>query len=182
MIPVPTRVLLGIGAWLVGVGAATGGSLAAVSLIGQSIAGTPTQQLTVSAVNQALAGGGRDTEPSPAAVPTPAPTRAAGRPGTAAAPSTPPAAAGGVDGTLLSSAGGTVLASCAAAGAYLISWSPSPGYQAEDVARGPAPVARVFFTAGQQGERMLVTCPGGVPVASTGWAGDDGGGGEPGDD
>jgi hypothetical protein len=73
-----------------------------------------------------------------------------------------------------------VLASCTPAGAYLISWSPQQGYQAEDVIRGPAPVARVFFTAGQHGERMLVTCPAGVPVASTGWAGDDGG--EPGDD
>jgi len=174
MIPVPTRVLLGIGAWLVGVGAATGGSLAAVSLIGQSIAGTPTQQLTVSAVNHALASGGRDTEPSAAA--SPAPT--AGRRGAAAAPSTPPAAAAPA-GTLLSAAGGTVLASCTSAGAYLISWSPQQGYQAEDVIRGPAPVARVFFTSGQQGERMLVTCQAGLPVASTGWAGDDGG--EPGD-
>ncbi len=178
MIPVPTRVLLGIGAWLVGVGAATGGSLAAVSLIGQSIAGTPTQQLTVSAVNRALASGGRDTEPSSSASATPAPTRTAGRRGAAAAPSSARGASAPA-GTLLSSAGGTVLASCTAAGAYLISWSPQQGYQAEDVVRGPAPVARVFFTAGQQGERMLVTCQAGVPVASTGWAGDDGG--EPGD-
>ncbi len=175
MIPVPTRVLLGIGAWLVGVGAATGGSLAAVSLIGQSIAGTPTQQLTVSAVNHALASGGRDTEPSSAASPTPA----AGRRGAAAAPSSSPRGAVAPAGTLLSAAGGTVLASCTPAGAYLISWSPQQGYQAEDVIRGPAPVARVFFTAGQQGERMLVTCQAGVPVAATGWAGDDGG--EPGD-
>jgi hypothetical protein len=178
MFPVPTRVLLAVGAWLAGVGAATGGSLAAVSLIGQGLAGTPTQQLTVSAVNQALASGDREAGPAGAA--HPAPSRTAGRRGVAASPHTRAGDAATPDGTLLSSAGGTLLASCGPAGAYLISWSPGPGYQAEDVTRGPAGVARVFFTTGQQGIRMLVSCRNGTPVSAVSEGGDDDGG-EPGD-
>ena len=72
MATVHTRVFLAAGAWLLGVVAATGGSLAAVSLIGQSIAAPPTQQLTVSAVNHALASGRREPDPSVAARPSPA--------------------------------------------------------------------------------------------------------------
>ena len=60
------RVLAGVGAWLLGVGAATGGSLLAVSLLGQGIATSPSQQLTVAAVNRALAAEASDT---PAATP-----------------------------------------------------------------------------------------------------------------
>ena len=49
------RVLAGLGAWLLGVGAATAGSLLAVSLLGQGIAASTSQQLTSAAVNNALA-------------------------------------------------------------------------------------------------------------------------------
>src|SRR5882757_1274840 len=87
MATVHTRVVLAAGAWLLGVAAATGGSLAAVSLIGQSLAAPPTQQLTVSAVNQALASGNRDPEPSHAARPSPAPHR---QPTAAATPAASP--------------------------------------------------------------------------------------------
>ena len=40
------RVAAGVGAWLIGVGAATAGSLLAVSLLGQGIATSTSQQLT----------------------------------------------------------------------------------------------------------------------------------------
>ena len=43
----------------------------------------------------------------------------------------------GAAGTVLTSQGGTVLAECRPAGAYLVSWSPTQGYEADDVARGP---------------------------------------------
>src|SRR5882757_2293123 len=75
MATVHSRVVLAAGAWLLGVVAATGGSLAAVSLIGQSLAAPPTQQLTVSAVNHALASGKREPTPSPAARPSPGRSR-----------------------------------------------------------------------------------------------------------
>lgn len=174
MTSVPARVFLTFGAWLLGVAAATGGSLAAVSLIGQSIIGPETQQLTVSAVNRALADD-RDTDQppasaSPATSPSARPHRRAerARPG----PTTTPSA-----GTLLSSAGGSVLARCDAAGAYLISWSPQPGYEADDVVRGPAVRAVVLFLAGSHGVRLAVTCAGTVPSASVSPVGDDDGGG-----
>lgn len=177
---VHTRIVLAVGAWLLGVVAATGGSLAAVSLIGQSLA-APTQQLTVSAVNHALASGNRDPEPSPAARPSPVSRR---QPRAAATPPAPaPASATSSGGTLLSSAGGSVLAGCAGPDAYLISWSPQQGYAADDVVRGPAAVARVaFFRAGGVGVSLTVTCAGSVPSAVVRRTRGDDAGGQPGDD
>jgi hypothetical protein len=174
---VHTRVFLAAGAWLLGVVAATGGSLAAVSLIGQSIAAPPTQQLTVSAVSHALASGRRDPDPSVAARPSPAPShRHAGATPEASASATSSA------GTLLSSSGGSVLAGCAGPDAYLISWSPQQGYAADYVVRGPAAKARVVFLAGSGGVNLTVTCTGSVPseVVSPVQSQDDGGG-QPGD-
>lgn len=187
-----TRAFLAIGAWLLGVVGATGGSLVGVSLIGQSIAGVPTQQLTVSAVNRALAAGGDPGQSSPTASPSSdRPGRTRSRPAGpsrrhrhSARPSpTASASTAAPAGTLLSSAGGSVLAVCRAGEAYLISWSPQPGYEADDVLRGPSAVARVLFMAGNRGVRMVVSCTGPAPSATVapvrdddrgGW-GDDGG-------
>ena len=180
MATVHTRVVLAAGAWLLGVAAATGGSLAAVSLIGQSLAAPPTQQLTVSAVNHALASGNRDPEPSHAARPSPAPHR---QPTAAATPAaSPSASATSSEGTLLTSAGGSVLAGCAGPDAYLISWSPQQGYAAGDVVRGPVGLARVvFFWPGGAGVSLTVTCAGSVPSAAVSRVQGDDGGGQPGD-
>lgn len=177
-----TRALLAVGAWLLGVVGATAGSLVAVSLIGQSITGPSAQQLTVTAINRALADAGQNAGQNPPAaspgpsVPArprpPAPSRH--RPATPAPPvppapvSTPPPA-----GTLLSSAGGSVLAACQKGGVYLISWSPQPGYEADDVIRGPGITARVLFMAGIHGVRMVVSCTGSVPSASVAPVTDD---------
>ena len=177
MATVHTRVLLAAGAWLLGVVAATGGSLAAVSLIGQSLAAPPTQQLTVSAVNRALASGGQDPEPSPAA----RPSRGIRHRPAVAAPSASASALATSAGTLLSSPGGSVLAGCAGSGAYLISWSPQQGYAADSVVRGPAAAARVVFLAGQAGVSLTVTCTGSVPSAMVRPVNGDDDGGEPGD-
>jgi len=174
---VPARVLLTVGAWLLGVIAATGGSLVAVSLIGQSIAAPPTQQLTVSAVNHALASADRDVRPERTATPGPGRHRPARRGGTARGSS----AAGRGSGTVLGSPGGSVLAACGSSGAYLISWSPQQGYQADDVVRGPAAAARVVFLAGRSGVSLAVTCTRTAPTETVTdvWGDDDGG--EPGD-
>jgi hypothetical protein len=178
MATVHSRVVLAAGAWLLGVVAATGGSLAAVSLIGQSLAAPPTQQLTVSAVNHALASGKREPTPSPAARPSPGRSR---QHAVAAAPTTS-ASATPSGGTLLTSAGGSVLAGCAGADAYLISWSPQQGYAAADVVRGPAPTARVVFLAGGAGVRLTVTCAGSVPSAAVSRVQGDDSGWKPGDE
>jgi hypothetical protein len=184
------RILAGVGAWLLGAGTATAGSLLAVSLLGQGIADSPGQQLTTAAVNRALARETQNasdagtqtarppvrtspatspaatrpamTQPVPAA-PTPSVTPAASR---AAASPSPPTAAG----TVLTSQGGTVLAECRPAGAYLVSWSPTQGYEAANVIRGPAATARVVFGSGANSVTMVVSCPNGTagpPVASS---------------
>ena len=177
MATVHTRVFLAAGAWLLGVAAATGGSLAAVSLIGQSLAAPPTQQLTVSAVNHALASGKREPEPSAAAHPSTGSGRRHGAGPTPGASASVTSAAG----TLLTSTGGSVLAGCAGPAAYLISWSPQQGYAADDVVRGPAAEARVVFLAGSAGVRLTVTCAGGVPTAVVSPVQGDDDGGQPGD-
>jgi hypothetical protein len=68
------------------------------------------------------------------------------------------------------SQGGTVLAECRSAGAYLVSWSPTQGYEAIGVIRGPAATARVIFESGANSVTMVVSCPDGAagpPAASS---------------
>jgi hypothetical protein len=180
---VRTRILVGVGAWLVGAGAATSGSLLAVSLLGQGFAGSGSQQLSVSAVNRALASEAAEAPPPPSASPAASPAlphrphrrprhvHHRQHPSSSPTPSPP-------SGTVLTSPGGTVVADCRAGGAYLESWSPQQGYEADDVVRGPAATARAVFTTGRKSVMMTVTCSGGTPSATThtgGWdsAGDD---------
>jgi hypothetical protein len=75
------RVAAGVGAWLIGVGAATAGSLLAVSLLGQGIATSTSQQLTESAVQRALATEATETQAANPAMTTgsPRPTPSATR-------------------------------------------------------------------------------------------------------
>jgi hypothetical protein len=182
------RILAGVGAWLLGAGTATAGSLLAVSLLGQGIADSPGQQLTAAAVNRALAREAHEASPASAqATRSPVPTSSVSRPAASrpaviqSAPATPsptpavsrtsaaprpPAASG----TVLTSQGGTVLAECRSAGAYLMSWSPTQGYEATGVIRGPAATARVTFGSDANSVTMVVSCPngaGGAPIASS---------------
>jgi hypothetical protein len=199
------RVLAGVGAWLLGVGAATAGSLLAVSLLGQGIAASTSQQLTSAAVNNALAAEASETHgANPAATSSPSPLPSATQshqaqpdPGPQAARATPSAGASRSrpasspsaqatavpTSTVLTSAGGAVVAECRPGGAYLVSWSPAPGYEAGAVVRGPASTAQVAFHSANS-VTMFVTCSTGVPTSSSvrssgsgGGGGDDGGGG-----
>ena len=202
------RVAAGVGAWLIGVGAATAGSLLAVSLLGQGISTSTSQQLTESAVQSALAVEASEMPGTgPAATGSPAPTPSAARPHQArlsqpvpenqATPSAPasrsPAASSPSaqatatpSSTLLTSQGGTVVADCRPSGAYLLSWSPSPGYEVDRVSRGPAPTAQVIFESTANSVTLMVSCSAGVPATTntiggsgSGGGGDDGvGGGE----
>jgi hypothetical protein len=170
---VSARFLAGAGAGLLGAAAATGGSLLAVSLLGQGIiAPAASRQLTVAAVNRALASEAAEAaRSSPTATPpadpspTPLPRHTKVRP---AAPATPAAVpAPQPTSTVLTSVGGTVVASCGTAGAYLVSWSPQQGYEAAGVIRGPAVTAQAKFSNGQRVVVMKVSCTGGVPSATT---------------
>jgi hypothetical protein len=162
---VSARFLVGVGAWLLGAGAATGGSLLAVSLLGQSLAPTPSQQLTVPMVNPALAGEAAEAAgatPTPPASPTPSPTRdhKVKRPAATPEPAEP---------TVLTSSGGSVVAECPAAGAYLVSWNANSGFQASRVVRGPAATAKVTFDDWQRNRSvvMVITCANGAPSATS---------------
>jgi hypothetical protein len=166
---VRSRVWAGAGAWLLGVVAATGGSLPAVAMLGRGIAAPPGQQLTVAMVNRALASEAAET---PTPMPTPSPsvqlggvtmpiTRATPAPSQAPAPASQQPA-----GTVLSSAGGTVVAVCEQPGAYLQSWSPQQGYEANKVVRGPAGTPQVTFTSNQAKVTMHVTCWDAAPAAT----------------
>ena len=193
-----TRILIGIGAWLLGVATATGGSLLVVSRLGEGIAGSPGQQLTVSMVNRALASetaekpapvpsirlGGtatpitRPATPPPSALPSasPIPQPTSGTGGTGSTSGT--GGTGGTGGTVLTSSGGTVVAGCQAADAYLLSWSPQQGYEAGGVVRGQAATAQVVFTSDTRVVTMVVSCSGGVPSAATHVSGGPTGGDE----
>lgn len=181
------RIMIGVGAWLVGAGAATGGSLLAVSLIGQGMAGFASQPMAAAAVASAArtdsddlasatpltsataSASPRRTTATSAAAPHGTP-RASARP-TAAQGESPspqsPATADTGTGTVLTSQGGDVVAGCQAAGAYLISWSPQQGYETGDVRRGPAAQASVTFESTANSVVMHVTCLDGVPQASS---------------
>jgi hypothetical protein len=173
--------LAGAGAWLLGAAAATCGSLLAVSMLGKGIAATPSQQqLTTAMVNQALAREGAETAsrlPAPAPAPSPS-VRLGGvaMPITRATPVPSEAPVSPQAGTLLSSAGGTVVVLCEQAGAYLQSWSPQQGYEANSVVRGPSGGPRVSFITSQRKVTMLLSCQDGVPKAAvhtTSWGGRD---------
>ena len=74
-----------------------------------------------------------------------------------------------------------VVADCRTGGAYLVSWSPNPGYESGTVIRGPVAMARVTFNSTASSVTMMVSCSAGVPSAistvsgSGGTGGDDGG-------
>jgi hypothetical protein len=168
---VSARFLAGVGAWLLGAGAATGGSLLAVSVLGQGLAPAPSQQLTVAAVNRALASEAAEATRSALLLP---PVRSSATPLAprpkkgSSAPSVPPPVPAPQPGTTdLTSAGGSVVAGCQPAGAYLVSWSPAQGYEAYLKNRGPAPNARVMFAGSRKLVTMIISCSGGVPSAST---------------
>jgi hypothetical protein len=161
-----SRILLGVSAWLVGAGAATGVSLLAVSALGQGMTPAAGQQLSVAAVNRALASeGGEQLATPPRSAPPSAPfIGRASSPVIHRAPSPSPAVTGG---TVLTSQGGTVIATCAGARAYLMSWSPGQGFEPANVIRGPAVSARVTFTSAQLRVIMVVSCASGVPTATS---------------
>jgi hypothetical protein len=169
--------LLGAAAWLAGAAAATAGSLLAVSMLGQGMTPAAGEHLSVATVNRALAIEAAErarATPRPHASPRPVSRRrlvwlhspSTGLPARTAGPSAPapPPSAGG--GTVLSSQGGTLVAGCAGPRAYLVSWSPQPGFASGEVIRGPAVNAVVAFIGGQLTVTVVVSCYAGAPTAT----------------
>lgn len=161
-----SKFLVGVGAWLLGAAAATTGSMVAVSQLANGLLGQTTQELGGTTSSADLDGGPRISTPATAASGSISPS-----PGSAAATPTagPSSPAGGAPAspapTLLTSADGSVLATCQQGGAYLVYWSPAQGFGADDVNRGPAQIASVTFTNPAGGVVMRVSCSSGTPVA-----------------
>jgi hypothetical protein len=160
--------LVGVGAWLVGAVAATTGSLYAVNKIGDDLLRQQARQASVATINAeyALQSSGRSVPPSPPAAHGPGPAGSTGSP-----PARHVRRSGKIDraapsGTtkLFVSPGGSAGATCQPGGAYLVYVSPVPGFQVDNMLRGPAAVASVTFDSRLSGYVMTVTCQGGQPV------------------
>lgn len=167
------RLLIAAG-WLLGAGTATSISLLAVSLLGQGIISSPGQQLTVAAVNRALASEtskppvSHPASASPATAPAVADPSPSRMPSPSASPSSHPAThRPAAQGQVLTSAGGTVVAGCGPDGTYLSWWSPQPGFEVAYVDRGPAQVAKAVFRSTRDTVTMLVSCQHGTPSVSS---------------
>ena len=68
---------------------------------------------------------------------------------------------------ILFSTGGSVVASCTGTTATLHTWTPKPGYSADDVSAGPATEVSVKFKSDTAADLLVVvTCPQGTPTLS----------------
>lgn len=171
--PVKSRFLVGVGAWLLGAAAATSGSMIAVNQLAHGLLGPQqTQQLTEAnlSVNPDDVSGRPIPSPTAGGVTDPPNRRSAasGRRSDVKAARTRSSTSSpspGLTGKWLQSPDGSVLAVCQASGAYLQIWSPDQGFRADDVHRGPAPVASVTFERLGSEVILRVSCVSGTPVA-----------------
>ncbi|MEU6073374.1 septum formation initiator [Micromonospora sp. NPDC047074] len=160
------RSFLAVAGWLATAVLATLIGLAAIRLVGESIAGTPGGVLSQDEIEHALASpepnATAPTGPPPSGAP-PSPT-ASGSAGPVA-PSATGSAQPGVR-RAFATTGGTAVAECGPDGVRLVSWAPAQGYRVSEYDRGPDDDVEVTFT-GPGGEfELQVHCVGGEPVAS----------------
>ncbi|GAA1413143.1 hypothetical protein GCM10009662_56790 [Catellatospora coxensis] len=137
--------------WLVAAVATAAVAVAGVDAIGAGLLGGSGHNPVLSSadVDRLLA-----EEPAGRPDATPAPAVSAG---------SPTARPAGI--RSLTTPGGVVHASCAGGAVTLASWSPAPGYRADDPEPGPADRARIKFKKGKTELRVVVTCTGDEPVA-----------------
>jgi hypothetical protein len=164
---VRSRFLLGVGAWLLGVAAATTGSLYAIGQLGHDLLMQQSKQVSVSMVNSELALENSERRaPIPGLSPyaplsvTPAHRLAKHKRSSKATPSA------NIE-RLMTSPDGTAVAACQHGQAYLVYVTPYNGFEADDVVRGPAAVASVIFRDfSGRGIAMRVSCLAGRPHAT----------------
>jgi hypothetical protein len=68
---------------------------------------------------------------------------------------------------MVNTAGGSLVARCSQSGAFLVYWTPAPGYRADNVRRGPAPTVHISFAGTGREISVDVRCVAGSPVATT---------------
>ncbi|WP_432988151.1 hypothetical protein [Dactylosporangium sp. CA-233914] len=144
---------IAIAAWLTAAALATAASLGAVGALQRGLFGPSDPPLTEADVEAKLSSAPPATSSSPAPVASPVAPSAVTR--------------------ALSTGGGSMVVSCSAGEATLMSWMPVSGYEADHVQRGPASVVSLRFKARSGGGsvRAQVTCAGGEPTLTIG--GDD---------
>lgn len=148
--------------------AAVGVTVVATAVITASLGGG-TQTLSPDEVSRAL-----DTGPTVTTTTTaPAPTHTRST-------TTAPAGAGG---EVIGTTPGTVVVRCDGSTATLVSWSPNPGYRADDVVRGPGQKVSVWFESDVANDvKVLATCVDGQPKIEEQVEYDDHGGDDHDDD
>lgn len=154
-------------AWLSAAVATTVVGVAAINSLSAGLLGADQQPLTSEDLQRQLSA---TPSPQPAADESadpgglsPAPTTRSVRP-----PATSPASpAPQPTARVLTSRGGTVLASCTGDVVTLRSWSPAQGFRVDDVHRGPGPVASIEFVRYADHRRdevhVTVVCTDGHP-------------------
>jgi hypothetical protein len=148
---------------MVGAGASVTVSMIALSTIGGPSGGTlplaPQPAMVTGPVQSSVAPAVQTTAPSTG---TPAASASASH-----GSSAPPVAVQ----RQFTTDGGAISARCTGQQAYLISWSPAPGFHPDDVQRGPGFVAHVTFVGRDRAVSVRVRCVAGVPQMSA--SGDD---------
>jgi hypothetical protein len=149
----PGPIAASVAAWTLGAGISIGVGLLALSLIGVGLTTDSGDHLT-QPVDRA--------EAPPLVVVTSTPPDSAPPDSASATPSGSSAPTGPTVGPnrSIDTAGGNVVARCEPGGAYLLYWSPSPGFRAGVDIRGPAPVARLSFESSTREINVRVTCIG----------------------
>lgn len=142
------RSLLVAAGWLAAVAVATLIGLAAIRLVGDSIAGTPGGVRSEEEIERALA----------VATPTGGPA-----PSTAASRVPVPTVAAGARRSFATT-GGSVVAECGPGGVRLVSWSPAQGHRVAEVDGGPDDDVEIEFTGPGGRSELKLRCVGGQPV------------------
>ena len=131
----------GLAAWAVGAATAVGVGLVSLTLIGGGVTTEgPFQDVTQAGWPVATQASPADQTVTPPSTTTPGP---------------PP------DRTISTKAG-SVVAQCRGDLAYLVGWSPAPGYKASGIKRGPAATAKLEFEGHERKLRVSVVCTDGV--------------------
>ncbi|MFI6477315.1 hypothetical protein ACIBH1_05245 [Nonomuraea sp. NPDC050663] len=146
-----TRLVL---AWVATALAAIAAGVAVLGLLGgSSLAGGGGKVLDRDEVRDALAAATATASPQTSAAPS------------SAAPSAVRSESPSPQASVLTTAGGTIVASCSAGQVTLRSWSPAQGYSTDDADPGPAPTVKVEFEPEDGDElEVRVGCAGERPV------------------
>jgi hypothetical protein len=163
------RAFTGAAAWTAGAVASVAVSMLALTVIG-GVGGDVQPPAPMAPLDNGVSStaSGDPTSPPPIAFATPSPAVSSStRPASPPPPVPPTSSPAPTPGPprQFNTPEGVVTARCVGQLAYLVSWSPAPGYRVDDVRRGPAAVATVQFEmVGSRGEAAVgVECSSGVP-------------------